>query len=157
MKKLLFIYCLFLIGCLAPSKMTREEKAISISIFKNTTKEYELSYLLNLAMIDEIMKNPNFKIKKDAELNLKGCIIEHKKTPIAWTKDREITEYSLSITVEFEVFDKNALVLKNRITDKIIYSKNDNEKQEEQRLLKRISRKIVKKIVNVQVSAAKDK
>lgn len=140
----LFLFALFLIGCFAPSNIVKEKRGIFISIFKNNTREYGLSNELNLAMIDEIMKDPNFRIEKrdDAELTLKGCIIDYKKTPIAW----DLKIYRMSITIEYELFDKGSLIQKEILSSEIIYPYKDNEQEEGKRLLKNISRAMVNRL-----------
>ncbi|MEW6481916.1 MAG: LptE family protein [bacterium] len=131
---------LFLLSCATLPKT--EQKTIFVSLFYNETKEYGLSEKLNMAMVDEIMKDGNFKIedREKAELILSGRIVDYKKTPLAWTEKKEIIEFRIRMDIEFEVFYRNNSILKKRLTEAIIYS--EDEEKERGGLLNRISRSI---------------
>lgn len=143
----LLAYCFFLIGCFAPLKV-KEKKSIFVSIFKNNTREYWISNELNLAMIDEIMKDGNFIMEnsKDATFLLEGCIISYKETPIAWDREMKIRESRIEITIEYELFDKGSLIKNGRLSSGIIYLYKDNPEEERGRLLKSISRALINDI-----------
>ncbi|MEW6007379.1 MAG: LptE family protein [bacterium] len=134
-----FLFCLIL-GCSPPSKI--EERTIFVSLFYNDTKEYGLSEKLNMAMVDEIMKDGNFTIeaRQKADLIITGRIVYYKKTPVAWREKKEIIEFRIRMDIEFEVFYRDNSILKKRLTEAIIYS--EDEEKERQRLLNRISRSI---------------
>jgi|GEM_PF-6526210 len=137
---------LVLIGCFVPPKMTREGESIFVSIFKNKTREYGLEEELSSAIIEEVMKGGVFKIesKERADYSLYGEILDYKKAPIAWTSDKEITEYRLTLRVVFELKRGDTIILKEEAIEAIVYSKD--EEYYKKMLLKRISRSIVNRL-----------
>ncbi|MFH0775692.1 MAG: LptE family protein [bacterium] len=141
MKKIL-IFGIVLAGC-AGFTPNLSEKTVCVLPFADRTAEPWIRDALTKALVYEMEKH-GLRTGKNADYIIEGEIIDYRKEAVSWTNNFIVTEKEMFLSVDIILKKEGRVLLQKNITDSILYTPDlpKKEKEERERLIKRISYKI---------------
>jgi hypothetical protein len=106
------------------SILENKDIQLHVDIFTNKTLRYGLERMLTNMIIEELIYTGDIDIvdKSDANLNLKGSIIEYKRFPIAYGEDY-VDKYRVMIKVKIKIIETlhNNMIFEDTVEEFIDY------------------------------------
>lgn len=164
-KKLIFnVFLSFLIlsqGCGYTTKayfLPSQIRSVYIEIFHNQTDQPNLETDLRTKLVSAFQNDGNLKIvaKEDADVILKGELVEYSRQALRYANDEAVREYRLNISVNFEFFNvsNNEIIVKenNFMGDTSFYLTGSSAKSESsarQEALDDLAHRILNRIITL--------
>ncbi|MBI5206535.1 MAG: hypothetical protein HY934_01965 [Candidatus Firestonebacteria bacterium] len=141
-------------GCGYTAKRVLPEniKTISLILFSNKTLQYKIENIFSDKLIEEFIMDGRLKVsnKDSADSILSGEISQYLKQPAAVDKNKNILEYKLTLIISVSLKDNKDAILyeeKNIRASYNYYPERQSEEEALDRLMKNMSRKLVKEII----------
>lgn len=107
------------------------------------------------AVIDRFILDGNLRVVKEdqADLVLKGSLVDYRRDAVRYTNDEDVEEYRISLTVDLSLMDKEKKLLweeKGLIGDSAYFVSGPNAKSESTAIdeaVEDLSRRIVERVV----------
>ncbi|NCO52141.1 MAG: hypothetical protein GW875_08585 [Deltaproteobacteria bacterium] len=138
---LLLLFSLLLGGCgyqLSPGQLPAGIKRLYLPLAENTTREPKLENILAAPLTNVLARQRNVQLLTDADAAadavLQGQILSYRVQPAAYDANDRISEYLLTITLEFRLYrqPEGRLLWQERFARGETYLAPPNKNQQEE-------------------------